>query len=237
MSNPARARSIADSLAAVWPRECRDRDREFGGLALDRRRPMVVVIAYFQQAVRGATNVPAPRRSSMLTVDGERQAVEESAAARTRRPEQTVHRGLSHTMRNDRRRRCRAHRLAVDAAAPAGAFSSPFGGSMPLPSGASPSTPWTSADTAQEPSPWSVRDVFASLAQAPSQRQKRIASRRSVLPAPFGPTSARGSPRVQARSPIITEMRQRRRWMRDKVIGSSAFLYPLPLWRRWRLTK
>ena len=71
------------------------------------------------------------------------------------------------------------------------------GGSMPVPSVARPSAPSTSADTAQESSPWmsATSSSVARRRPRPGVRYE-IASMQLVLPAPFGPTSTTISPRV-----------------------------------------
>ena len=75
---------------------------------------------------------------------------------------------------------------------------SPSGASMPVPSVARPSAPSTSAETAQEPSPWlsATSSSVARRRPRPGDRNE-IASRQLVLPAPFGPTRATTSPRAE----------------------------------------
>ena len=76
-----------------------------------------------------------------------------------------------------------------------GAASAFAGGSMPVPSVARPSAPSTSAETAQEPSPSLKASSLMSARRSPRPGENsEIASRRFVLPAPFGPTSTTRSP-------------------------------------------
>ena len=71
--------------------------------------------------------------------------------------------------------------------------SSPAGGSMPVPSVASPSMPSISADTAQEPSPSRKASSSKVARRRPRPGAKsEIASIRLVLPAPFAPVSTTG---------------------------------------------
>ena len=169
-----------------------DRDRELGGLVLDRVEPMRVGARHPPAAgCASATRAPAPMtRLRMLGVDREHQPIEEAPAFRSRSGEQPVHRRRqpddAQVIGEGGRR---SDRLAVDTAEPRGArLASMRRASMPVPSVARPSAPSTSAATAQEPSP-SLNATSSSVARRsprPGARNE-IASIRLVLPAPFGP--------------------------------------------------
>ena len=119
-----RARSIAASRVSGLAAHRRDRDRELGGLALDRVAPVVVEIAHLQQAVAraqasGPARRPAPECSLSIASTSRSKKRRRSDAAPS---EQPVHRRRQpHHAQMIAERGGRTHRLAVDAAAPAGA--------------------------------------------------------------------------------------------------------------------
>ena len=99
-----------------------DGDRKLGGFALDRVAPMVVIVAHFEQAVARAQRALQRRDAAgMLAVDRQHQPVEEAPPFGSRAEKQPVHRGRQpHHAQMIAEGGGRAHRLAVDPAAPAG---------------------------------------------------------------------------------------------------------------------
>ena len=123
---------------------------------LDRVEPVRIRPRFLQQPVARAQAALQRRDAAgVLGIDRQHQPVEKAAPLRGRPDEQLIHRRRQpdHAQMVGEGGR-RADRLAVDAAfARLRAVSSPAGGSMPVPSVASPSAPSISAETAQEPSP------------------------------------------------------------------------------------
>ena len=200
-----RARSIAASLVSGLAAHRRDRDREFGGFALDRVAPVVVVIAHLQQAVARAQRAVQRRDpAGMLAVDRQHQPIEEPPPLRCRAHEQPVHRRRQpHHAQVIAERRRRSHRLAVDPAAPAG------GGRLSarrIDAGAERRKPQRALDLGGY-RPGAVALIVGDIvergaAQAASRRQKRdrldaigLAGAVRARPAPPRRRASQGSPR------------------------------------------
>jgi hypothetical protein len=96
----------------------RDRDRELGGLVLDRVEPVQIRAWLLQEAVARAERAfERVDAAHMLGIDGEHQPVEETSALGAGSVEQRVHRGNEpDDAQMVGKCRCRSHRLAVDAA-------------------------------------------------------------------------------------------------------------------------
>ena len=159
-----------------------------------------------------------------------------SRSRKRRRSDAGPHEQLVHRRREpdhaqmvgEGRRRARPARGRSGTCAAARA-SSPAGGSMPVPSVASPSMPSTSADDRPGAVALGERHLIerrAAQARGPGTRNE-IASIRLVLPAPFGPASTTRSPAdLEACRVIAAEIRQRQ--TADRGGGHDAIVRQRP---------
>ena len=208
-----RARSMPASFVTVWPRVARPPPQARRSRARSRRTNGHRNYALRAAGCASAANAPAPTRGWNVRCRSPAPGGRRNAFAPRPRREQPVHRRCQpHHAQMITESGRRTHRFAVDPAAPAAraVFISP-GASMPVPSVASPSAPSTSAETAQEPSPWlSATSSSVARRKPPPRREKRdrfeaIGLAGAVRPHQHHEIAAG----LHASRAIITKMRQR----------------------------